>query len=70
MNEPATETIEWRNSEKPPRQSCYVLMDLPKSEGSILKVIPGMFYKGVGFKSMFGNPYNPTHWAYMPKGPK
>lgn len=67
MNEPTTETIEWHAvSDTPPEEAVTLLI---KHEGEILPVIPAV-YTTKGFVSIWGNPHNPTHWAYMPKGPK
>lgn len=70
MNETTTESIEWHSlPEEPKKRQCEVLMRVSKTQSS-WRVIHGIYTKKRGFQSVWGNPYNPTHWAYMPKGPK
>jgi len=70
MNEPTTETIEWRKlPDETPKRQCEVLMRVDGCQ-SHWRVIHGLYTKKRGFESVWGNQYQPTHWAYMPKGPK
>lgn len=67
MNETTTETIEWHAVSDRMPEDCEPL--LIKHDGDILPVIPATYSYG-RFLSVYRNHYNPTHWAYMPKGPK
>lgn len=65
-----TETIEWFTpEEKLPVDKSEVLMMLDRTENSFFTIVHAVYYRG-RFQSVGGNRYNPTHWAYMPKGPQ
>lgn len=60
------ETIEWHDAKNLPNEAETVLI---KHDGEILPVMPAV-YTTKGFMSIWGHVHNPTHWAYMPKGPQ
>lgn len=69
MKKTTTETIEWHKlpNDPPSKEEHCILMRVEALSGIIQGCYSGTHKT---FSSPMGFTYNPTHWAYMPKGPQ